>query len=124
MLPIRTILCPLDFSESSYKALQVAVELASHFKGELLLAHFVPPATPGVPADPMLAFAGQETYEQAAKSAATMIASAPRRPTYLTRSPAVSTVDDATSSQKMVSSIGSFGDGSGPRRNHASPRRA
>ena len=70
MLPIHTVLCPLDFSEPSYKALQVAVEMASHFKAELLLAHFVAPATSGVPADPMFAFAGQETYEQAAKSAA------------------------------------------------------
>jgi universal stress protein A len=59
-----------NFSEPSYKALQVAIEFASHFQAELLLAHFVVTATPGVPADPMLAFAGQETYEQAAKSAA------------------------------------------------------
>ena len=70
MLRIHTVLCPVDFSEPSYKALQVAVEMASHFKAELLLAHFVAPATSGVPADPMFAFAGQETYEQAAKSAA------------------------------------------------------
>ena len=67
---LHTVLCPLDFSEPSYKALQVAIEMASHFKAELLLAHFVVPATPGIPADPMLAFAGEETYEQAAKSAA------------------------------------------------------
>jgi universal stress protein A len=70
MLPIRTILCPLDFSEPSYKALHVAIETASHFQAELLLAHFVAPAHSGVPADPMIAFAGEETYEQAAKSAA------------------------------------------------------
>jgi len=70
MLPIQTILCPLDFSEPSYKALQVSIEMASHFKAELLLAHFVAPVTPAIPADPMLAFGGEETYEQAAKSAA------------------------------------------------------
>lgn len=44
--------------------------MASHFKAELLLAHFVVSATPGIPADPMLAFAGEETYEQTAKNAA------------------------------------------------------
>ena len=49
MLPIHTLLCPLDFSEPSYKALQVAIEMASHFKAELLLAHFVVPATPEFP---------------------------------------------------------------------------
>src|SRR5215472_12570353 len=70
MLPIHTILCPLDFSDPSYKALQVAIEMASHFKAELLLAHFVAPAHPGVPADPMIAFEGQEAYESAAKKAA------------------------------------------------------
>ena len=32
MLPIHTILCPLDFSEPSYKALQLAIEMASLFK--------------------------------------------------------------------------------------------
>lgn len=70
MLPIRTILCPLDFSEPSNKALQVAIEMASHFKAELLLAHFVAPAHPGVPADPLIAFERQEIYETAAKKAA------------------------------------------------------
>jgi nucleotide-binding universal stress UspA family protein len=80
MLPIHRILCPLDFSEPSYKALQVAIEMASYFKAELLLTHFVAPSTPGVPADPLLAFAGNETYEQAAKRAAKeQLASASKR---------------------------------------------
>jgi len=71
MLPIQTIFCPLDFSEPSYKALQVAIEMALHFKAELLLAHIIAlPTVPGIPADPMLAFAGQEGYEQATKKAA------------------------------------------------------
>ena len=43
MLPIHTILCPLDFSEPSHRALQVAIEMASHFKAELLLGHFEVP---------------------------------------------------------------------------------
>lgn len=60
----------VGFSEPSDKVLQAAIEVGSHFDSELLLAHFVAPAAPGIPADPMLAFAGNETYEQAAKSAA------------------------------------------------------
>src|SRR5579871_6105338 len=64
MLPIRTILCPLDFSEPSYKALQVAIEMAPHFTAELVLVHIVPLVS-GIPADPAYAFAGTEEYEQA-----------------------------------------------------------
>jgi nucleotide-binding universal stress UspA family protein len=70
MLPIHTVLCPLDFSDPSYKALQVAIEMAAHFKAELVLAHFVAPAHPGVPADPLIAFEGQEVYETTARKAA------------------------------------------------------
>ena len=70
MLPIDTILCPLDFSEPSYKALQVAIEMATHFKAELLLAHIIAPAASGILADPMFAFVGQEVYENASKKAA------------------------------------------------------
>jgi len=43
MLPIRTIVCPTDFSEPSYEALKVADELASHFSAELVLIHVVAP---------------------------------------------------------------------------------
>ena len=66
MLPFHTVLCPLDFSEPSYKALHNAVEVASHFKAELLLLHVVTPA-PGIPADPAYAFAGPEQFEEAVK---------------------------------------------------------
>jgi hypothetical protein len=69
MLPIHTILCPLDFSEPSFKALQVAIEMASHFKTEIVLLHVLP-AFPGMPADPGFAFAGTEEYEKAAKEGA------------------------------------------------------
>jgi nucleotide-binding universal stress UspA family protein len=69
MLPIHTVLCPLDFSEPSYKALQVAIEMAAHFQAELVLVHVVP-AAPGIPADPGYAFAGAEEYEKAAKEGA------------------------------------------------------
>lgn len=43
MLPFDTILCPLDFSESSYKALHNAAELAMHFQAKLLLVHVLAP---------------------------------------------------------------------------------
>ena len=58
MLPFRRILCPLDFSEPSQKALQAAVEMAGQFRSELVLVHVVPPAAAGIPADPTFAFAG------------------------------------------------------------------
>ncbi len=43
MLPIKKILCPTDFSEPSFRALERAVELARHFSAELLLVHAVAP---------------------------------------------------------------------------------
>ena len=65
MLPIRTILCPLDFSESSFKALTTAIELAAHFQAELVLIHVISAAVPGLPAEPAFAFEGPENYEKA-----------------------------------------------------------
>ncbi len=41
MLPIKKILCPVDFSEPSYEALKVADELASRFLAELCVIHVV-----------------------------------------------------------------------------------
>lgn len=65
MLPFHTVLCLLDFSEPSYKALQGAVEVASHFQAELVLVHVIPAAVPGIPADPTFAFTEPEEYEKA-----------------------------------------------------------
>ena len=70
MLPVHTVLCPLDFSEPSYKAFQVAIEMASHFKADLMLVHIVASVVPGIPADPTFAFVDQEEYERVAKKAA------------------------------------------------------
>jgi len=42
-LPFKKILSPTDFSEPSYHALDMAVELAEHFNAELHLLHVVPP---------------------------------------------------------------------------------
>jgi nucleotide-binding universal stress UspA family protein len=41
MLPIKKILCPVDFSEPSYRALEVAGELASNFSAELYVIHVI-----------------------------------------------------------------------------------
>jgi nucleotide-binding universal stress UspA family protein len=42
MLPVKKILCPIDFSEPSYESLKVASELAAHFGAQLLLVHVIP----------------------------------------------------------------------------------
>lgn len=39
MLTINKILCPTDFSEPSYKALNIANEIAKQYSAELILAH-------------------------------------------------------------------------------------
>jgi nucleotide-binding universal stress UspA family protein len=43
MLPIKKILCPTDFSDSSYEALKVAEELALNFSAKLYLINVVNP---------------------------------------------------------------------------------
>jgi len=43
MLPIKKIICPIDFSERSYHALEQAGDLAEHFKAELIAVHVVSP---------------------------------------------------------------------------------
>ncbi len=42
MLPPKLILSPIDFSESSLDALDAAVDIASRYGAEILLAHVVP----------------------------------------------------------------------------------
>ena len=70
MLPLSRIVCPLDFSEPSQKALQTAIEFAGQFRAELILVHVIAPAAPGIPADPTYAFAGTEDYEKALRTQA------------------------------------------------------
>lgn len=41
MMPIRTILCPIDFSDYSRKAFHLACSLASLHQAKLILAHVV-----------------------------------------------------------------------------------
>lgn len=43
MLPFRKILCPTDFSDPSFEAMEVANELAMHFSAELHILHVVAP---------------------------------------------------------------------------------
>lgn len=43
MLPISTIICPIDFSEHSYDALTIAAELAAHFSATVILVHVITP---------------------------------------------------------------------------------
>jgi nucleotide-binding universal stress UspA family protein len=43
VLPIKSILCPTDFSEPSYEALGAACELAEHFGSDLIILHVVAP---------------------------------------------------------------------------------
>jgi universal stress protein A len=58
MLPFKRILCPTDFSESSYEALRAANELALHVSSELLVLHAVQPIpTANVPPPPPAAAA-------------------------------------------------------------------
>lgn len=44
MLLFKKILCPIDFSEPSYKALKAAEELADEFSAELIVVHVLSPA--------------------------------------------------------------------------------
>lgn len=65
MLPFRTILCPLDFSEPSGKALNAAIEVAAQFHAEVVLVHVIAAVVPGMPADPAFALTGTQNYEEA-----------------------------------------------------------
>ena len=67
MLPFRTILCPLDFSGPSDKALSAAIEVARHFEAELVLVHVIPEIVSGIPVDPTYAFSDSVEFERAAK---------------------------------------------------------
>lgn len=50
MMPPKLILVPIDFSESSQEALEVATDMASRLGSSLLLVHIVP-AIPDLPKD-------------------------------------------------------------------------
>ena len=62
MFPIKTVLCPTDFSEPSHQALKIAGELASKVGAGVLLVHVVP-VLPTLPNDPNNVFNASE-YER------------------------------------------------------------
>lgn len=72
MLPIKTILCPTDFSEPSYSGIRAADELAGHFSAGLILINVVTPVypfgTPEVPPSLNTAEFSRELLEYAEKS--------------------------------------------------------
>ena len=75
MLPVTNILCPIDFSESSYKDLEVAEEMAVHFNAKLTVLHVVQdiPVLPALPTNPSIDVPEyQEKLEEAGKIALDM----------------------------------------------------
>jgi nucleotide-binding universal stress UspA family protein len=67
MLPPKLILSPIDFSDSSHAALDVAADFAARFGAELLLVHVVP-AIPDLPESVSILKEGQ--YDQSLVDAA------------------------------------------------------
>ena len=67
MLPPKLILSPIDFSDSSHGALDVAADFATRFGAELLVAYVVP-AIPDLPADVSILKEG--AYDQSVDDAA------------------------------------------------------
>ena len=51
MFPLKKIMCPVDFSEHSFKALKIAREMAEKFSAELYIPHIILPV-PLVPTPP------------------------------------------------------------------------
>ncbi len=67
MLPPKLILAPMDFSDSSHAALEVAADFAARFGAELLLVH-VMPAIEDLPANVSILKEGE--YDQSLTDAA------------------------------------------------------
>ena len=67
MLPPKLILSPIDFSDSSHAALDVAADFAARFGAELLLVHVVP-AIPDLPENVSVLKEGE--YDQSLDDAA------------------------------------------------------
>ena len=67
MLPPKLILSPIDFSDPSHAALDVAADFAARFGAELLLVHVVP-AIPDLPENVSLLKEGE--YDQSLVDAA------------------------------------------------------
>jgi len=73
MLPLKKILCPTDFSDPSFEAMEVAAELAMHFSSELIVIHVVAPI-PAIPTERMIPAAFNiEEYQQAMEASSMKI---------------------------------------------------
>ena len=72
MLPLKKILCPTDFSDPSFRALEVANEFASQYHSEVLLQHVVNPPSvlpsPDAAVVPNTRFLGEEMVSWAQES--------------------------------------------------------
>jgi nucleotide-binding universal stress UspA family protein len=71
MFPLRTILCPTDFSEPSLLALNAANELARMSGAEIILVHVVSPLPVIPPPDAMATFNVAAYMEEMLQSART-----------------------------------------------------
>jgi universal stress protein A len=81
-MKLRRILHPTDFSSASSRALETAVDLAKHFKAELLLVHVVVPHVmypPDAEADPVLYLEMEKSARQQAQSSLAALANKLRR---------------------------------------------
>jgi len=58
MFPLKTILCPTDFSDPSFAALDTAGALAGYFDAELCVVHVLGPL------DPRLGIVSRQEFEQ------------------------------------------------------------
>lgn len=67
MLPLQRILCPTDFSDFSYGAIEKGAELAKHFGAELCVLHVTPTLenTPGLTPFPEFVGVDPSQYETA-----------------------------------------------------------
>lgn len=74
MLPFKKILCPTDFSEPSFIALNAAIEFAQQYGAELHILHIVPPLhMVPVPTNIQLPIYEQELREAAQRAMAECI---------------------------------------------------
>jgi len=63
---IKSVLCPIDFSDSSEHALTYAIALAQSYDATLKLLHVVQPPLMSVPGDPMVPEFSSEVMEDIA----------------------------------------------------------
>lgn len=64
LLPLKRILCPVDFSEPSYTALAAGRELSVYFSSELTLLHVLHPLSDPIGEVPTAAVEPHEAYER------------------------------------------------------------